>query len=128
MLSAAATASSSVSSTVNAVNPFSRGDGRASLRDEIFTTLAGGVYEPRRDPFTGKAIHFNPETLEVKPPFPSRGGPSVALTLRNLQILPKEIAHAPSIGERPDAGLFDVNAGPIIFILWRKTCIPQLNS
>merc|ERR1711988_536075 len=57
------------------------------------TSLAGDVYKPRRDPFTGAVISLRD----------ARRDPT-------LSILPKDQALAPSIGEVPDQGLFDVNA------------------
>ena len=44
-----------------------------SYRDQVLSFVAGGVYIPRRDPFTGKSILFHTQSLEVRHRHPGVG-------------------------------------------------------
>jgi len=63
-----------------------------SVKDELWTSAAGDVYQPRRDPYSGDQIKFTGQ----KAP--------------EIDILPKAKAYAPSMGEEPDQSMFDVNS------------------
>ena len=97
-----------------AMNPFAKKERTMSYRDQALSFVAGGVYVPRRDPFTGKSILFHTQSLEVRCRLcPAGVGERTYWTLWVLryfslpsQILPKPKAYAPSIGENPDQGLF----------------------
>ena len=92
------------------------------------TSLAGDVYQPHRDPFTGRIISLRDGRMDPDIQASLFLASSKIPVQPPTQVLPTHIPVAPSIGEVPDQGMFDVNAGelPVSFDTELTDCVCEI--